>query len=317
MNSLKPWTSRVLVAAGVYNLAFAVAAALLGSTIQAWLGFGPVHPPAAWFALVGATALGAAALLLAAADPARHWAVVALAAMSKTGVFAGTLLLVWQGELPLRALWFSIVNDVVWIIVLGAVLVATHEAALGRRRCVSSEILGLALRTRTNEGVTLDELSRLSPVLLVFLRHSGCMFCREALADLAAKRKEIEANGTRLVLVHMGSDEQGAKFFARYGLEHAIRISDARRTLYRAFGLPRGTLSMFLSPRIVLRGFQAAVLGRNGVGRFTGDVFQLPGAFLLYYGELLRCYRHQSISDRPDYVALVTGRSYAAEEFSS
>lgn len=317
MNSLNPWTSRALVAAGIYNLAWAVAAALQTSTIQAWMGLGRVQPLAAWFALVGATALGAAALLLAAADPARHWAVVALAAMAKTGVFAGALFLVWRGELPPRSLWFSTVNDAVWIVVLGAVLIATHEAALGRRRCVSSEILGLALRTRTNAGVTLDELSRLSPVLLVFLRHSGCMFCREALADLSAKRKEIEANGTRLVLVHMGTDEQGDRFFSRYGLEHAIRIGDPRRTLYRAFGLPRGTLSMFLSPKTALRGFQAAVLGRNWLGRFTGDVFQLPGAFLLYYGELLRCYRHQSISDRPDYVALVTGHSYAAEEFSS
>ena len=74
---------------------------------------------------------------------------------------------------------------------------------------------------------------------------------------------------------------------------------------------------MFFTPKLWVRGFQAAILGRNGVGRFTGDVFQLPGAFLLYYGELLRCYRHQSISDRPDYVALVNGDSYAAEEFSN
>ena len=317
MNCLKPWTSRVLVAAAVYNLVWAAVAALQGSAIQAWTGFGPVQPPAAWYGLVGATALGGVALLIASADPARHWAVVALAAAAKAGVFAGTLLLVWRNELPLRSLLFSMVNDVLWMVVLGAVLLAAHEAALERRRCVSSEILRLALRTRTNEGVSLDELSRLSPVLLVFLRHSGCMFCREALADPARKRRSIVANGTRLVLVHMGTDEQGAKFFARYGLEHAARIGDPRRTLYRAFGLPRGTLTMFLSPRFVLRGFQAAVLGRNGMGPVNGDVFQLPGVFLLYYGELLRCYRHQSIADRPDYVALVTGHSYAAEEFSS
>lgn len=317
MSSLKPWTSRALAAAGAYHLVWAAAAVLKGSTIQDWLGLGPVHPPDVWFAIAGAVALGGAALLMAAADPARHWGIVALSLAAKSGAFAGTLSLIWQGRLPLRALIFTIANDFVWLPVLGAVLLAVHEAALGRRRCVSSEILGLALRTRTDAGVTLDELSRLSPVLLVFLRHHGCMFCREALGDLAEKRKEIEANGTRLVLVHMGTEEQGAKFFAKYDLEHATRISDPRRTLYRAFGLPRGTLGMFFTPRLWMRGFQAAIVGRNGVGRFTGDVFQLPGAFLLYYGELLRCYRHQRISDRPDYVALVTGHSYAAEEFSS
>ena len=317
MNSLRPWTSRALAAAGVYNLLWAAAAVLQGSKIQAWLGLGPVHPPFMWLAIAGAVALGGAALLIAATDPARHWGIVALALAAKSGAFAGTLALISRGALPQRALVFAIANDLVWIPILVTVLLAAHEAALGRKRCVSSEILGLAMRTRTNAGVTLDELSRLSPVLLVFLRHHGCMFCREALGDLTEKRKEIEASGTRLVLVHMGTEEQGAQFFAKYDLDHATRISDPRRTLYRAFGLPRGTLGMFFTPKLWVRGFQAAILGRNGVGRFTGDVFQLPGAFLLYYGELLRCYRHQSISDRPDYVALVTGNSYAAEEFSS
>jgi peroxiredoxin len=317
MNSLKPWTSRALAAAGIYELAWAAAAALRGSVIQGWMGLGPVQPEAAWLALVGAVALGGTALLIAASDPARHWLIVAISAAARAGAFAGTLFLLWQGRLPQRSLYLSAADNLPWVAVLATVLFAAHEAALGRRRCGSSEILGLALRTRTNAGVTLDELSRLSPVLLVFLRHSGCMFCREALTDLAGKRRQIEANGTRLVLVHMGSEEQGARFFAKYGLEHATRISDPRRTLYRAFGLPRATLGMFFNPKLVLRGFQAAVLGRNGFGRFTGDVFQLPGAFLLYYGELVRCYRHQNISDRPDYVALVTGHSYAAEEFSS
>lgn len=315
MSSLKPWTSWALQAAGVYGLVWAAIAALLPGAIQTWLGLGPVHPPAVWFALQGAIAIGGSALLIAALDPARYWPLILLSVVAKSGEFAGAVLIFWQGGLARRALLMATLNDMLWAIVLGTVLLAVHEGTLGRRRCLSSEILDLALRTRTNVGVSLQELSRLSPILLVFLRHSGCMFCREALADLAEKQKEIEANGTRLVLVHMGTEEQGSRLFARYGLEHATRIDDPRRTLYRAFGLPRGTIWMFLSPRLWVRTFQAAVLGRNLVGRFTGDAFQLPGAFLLYYGQLVRCYRHQNPSDRPDYMALVTGISYAAEEF--
>jgi peroxiredoxin len=279
------------------------------------LGLGPVHPPAVWYALLGAIALGGSVLLIAALDPSRYWPLILLSAAAKCGAFAGTLLFVWLGELARRVLVLSTVNDVFWAVLLGAVLFAVHEGTLSRRRCISSEILDLALRTRTNVGVSLEELSRLSPILLVFLRHSGCMFCREALSDLAEKRKEIEANGTRLVLVHMGTEGQGNRLFEKYGLVHATRIDDPRRTLYRAFGLPRGTMDMFLSPKLWVRTFQAAVLGGNRMGRCTGDVFQLPGAFLLYYGQLVRCYRHQSPSDRPDYMALVTGASYAAEEF--
>jgi peroxiredoxin len=315
MSSLKPWTSWALAAAGGYSLAVAAIAALQSGAIQTILGLGPVHPPAVWYALLGAIAIGGSALLIAALDPARYWPLILLLAIAKSGVFAGVLLLVWKGELASRTLALSAFNDLLWVAVLGAVLLAVHEGTLGRKRCGSPEILGLALRTRTNVGISLEELSRLSPILLVFLRQSGCIFCREALADLTKKRKEIEANGTRLVLVHMGTEEQDTRLFAKYGLEHATRVDDPRRTLYRAFGLPRGTFGMFLSPKLWLRSFRAAIPGRNLVGRFTGDVFQMPGAFLLYYGQLVRCYRHQSPADRPDYLELVMGTSYGAEEF--
>jgi peroxiredoxin len=315
MSSLKPWTSWALQAAGAFSLVWAAIAALQPDAMRTLLGLGSVQPAAVWYALPGAIALGGAVLLIAASDPSRYWPMILLSAIAKSGAFVGTLVLVRQGELERRALALSAVDDILWAVVLGAVLFAVYEGTLGRRRCISSEILNLALRTRTNVGVSLEELSRLSPILLVFLRHSGCMFCREALSDLARKRREVEANGTRLVLVHMGTEGQGNRLFERYGLEDATRIDDPRRTLYRAFGLPRGTLGMFLSPKLWVRTFQAAVLGGNRMGRITGDVFQLPGAFLLYYGQLVRCYRHQSPSDRPDYIALVTGAAYAAEEF--
>lgn len=315
MSSLKPWTSRALEAAGVYSLVWAAIAAFQPGAMQSALGLGTVEPSAVWFALLSAVALGGGMLLIAATDPPRFWPFVLLLAVAKSSSFAGGLLLLWRGEFAGRALLLASAGDLVWAGVLGAVLLAVHEGSLDRKRCVSSEILQLALRTRTNVGVSLEELSRLSPILLVFLRHSGCMFCREALADLAARRREIEANSTRLVLVHMGTGVQGDRLFARYGLEHMTRIDDPRRSLYRAFGLPRGTIGMFLSPRFWARSFQAVVLGRHRMGRFTGDPFQMPGAFLLYYGQLVRCYRHQSPADRPDYIALVTGASYAAEEF--
>lgn len=315
MSSLKPWTSPALKAAGVYSLAWAVIAVLQPGAVQTLLGLGSVNPPAVWFGLLGAIALGGLALLIAATDPSRYWPLIMLCAVWKSGALAASLLLFWQGALERRALVLSAADGALWSGVLGAVLLAVHQGTLSRKRCGSPEILGLALRTRTSVGVSLDELSRLSPILLVFLRPAGCMFCREALSDLAGKRKEIEANGTRLVVIHMGTEEQGNRLFARYGLEHTTRIDDPRRTLYRAFGLPRGTIGMFLSPWLWVRCFQAAVLDRNLMGRFTGDFLQMPGVFLLYYGQLVRCHRHQSPADRPDYVALVTGVAYAAEEF--
>ena len=45
---------------------------------------------------------------------------------------------------------------------------------------------------RTDKGASLGVLSLLSPVLVVFLRHPGCTFCREAVADLSRLRAEID-----------------------------------------------------------------------------------------------------------------------------
>ncbi|MFO0508824.1 MAG: AhpC/TSA family protein, partial [bacterium] len=53
------------------------------------------------------------------------------------------------------------------------------------------------------------------------------------------------------------------------------------------------------------RGFRAGFLGKHGIGSAEGDVTQMPGVFLVFHGEILKSYRHQSAADRPDYVALV------------
>ena len=95
---------------------------------------------------------------------------------------------------------------------------------------------------RTQSGQTLAALSEASPVLLVFLRHAGCSFCREAIGDVARERGVIEAAGVRIVLVHMGDSEAIEKLTKRYGLGAVDRICDPDRKLYQAFGLKRGRL---------------------------------------------------------------------------
>ncbi|GIU73065.1 MAG: hypothetical protein KatS3mg004_0152 [Bryobacteraceae bacterium] len=313
------WARVILRWAGVYNVAVAAGAVVMAEWLDARLGAAHApsplmsegwHAVAVWLAVMG---LG---FLLAARDPYRHWPVVLLGLLGKTGAGGWVAWDILHGRAPVALWWWVAVDGVVWAVPLLAIPQGAYEASISRRRTVSPEILRFALHRKTNMGLTLDELSRLSPVLLVFLRHMGCTFCREALSDLAARRKDIEREGARLVLVHMSEEEDAAPFFARYGLQDVQRISDPQRTLYRAFGLPRGRLGDVLGPKVWWRGFLAGVLGGHGVGRLMGDGFQMPGVFLLFHGEIVRSYRHQSAADRPDYLALVTGRNYAAPEFS-
>jgi len=41
-------------------------------------------------------------------------------------------------------------------------------------------------------------------------------------------------------------------------------------------------------------------------GRIKGDPLQLPGAFLLHQGRVIKRYSYRDAADRPDYVMLAT-----------
>ena len=60
---------------------------------------------------------------------------------------------------------------------------------------------------KTNKGKTLEELSLVQPVMLIFLRHFGCIFCREAMQDISRKRQNFIDKGIRIVFVHLADDE--------------------------------------------------------------------------------------------------------------
>jgi peroxiredoxin len=241
----------------------------------------------------------------AAIDPVRHWPIVLVGLLGKVFGPIGFAWAVWNGRMPLELGATIITNDLIWWIPFALILHAGHEHELGQRRITSPEIQRMALRSRTSRGHTLDSLSKESSLMLVFLRHMGCTFCRETLGDLAANRAAIEASGTRIVLIHMGAEAQAAPMLRKYGLLNIDRVSDPKQAIYKAFGLQRGKLWALFGPKVWWRGFQAGILARHGVGTLAGDGFQMPGVFVVFHGEVIRSYTHQDASDRPDYLSLV------------
>ncbi len=161
---------------------------------------------------------------------------------------------------------------------------------------------------KTQHGQSIAEISAGRSVLLLFLRHQGCTFCREALADLAKQRKKIEDAGVKIALVHMSQPEDAQALFTRYDLGDVDAISDPGRELYQAYELQRGKLSQILGPYVFLRGFITTMLKFHLGGKIVGDVFQLPGAFLVRDSKIIKAYRHRTAADRPEYCELATGK---------
>lgn len=168
-------------------------------------------------------------------------------------------------------------------------------------------------RVRTENGASFIDLITSSSVLLVFLRHAGCTFCREALSDIAANRGLIEESGTRIVLVHMGDRTEMKAMLARYGVSDVERICDPTRELYEGFGLRKGTIAQLFGPKVWFRGLFSGLLRRHRIGYPAADFRQMPGVFYIEQGAITRRFRHRSSSDRPNYTELCVGSGLARE----
>ena len=156
---------------------------------------------------------------------------------------------------------------------------------------------------RDQYDTPLLEISNMAPTLVVFLRHFGCLFCRETLSDLHDLLPVLERTGVKPVLVHMGSEEEAFTLFARYGLAPLSRINSQSRLLYKVFGLSRAKTGEFLCPDAVVRCGQALMSGHT-IGKVQGDLLQMPGVFLVHRGNIINSFRHKHAGDRPDYLKL-------------
>lgn len=159
---------------------------------------------------------------------------------------------------------------------------------------------------RTESRRSLPELLEASPVLLIFLRHFGCSFCRETLDRVARVRSQIEARGVRVVFVHLGSPERAQPYFEYYGLSDVERISNPDASLYRhpLFQLPRTSpISHFFKPAVV-RAWLKGAIRSYGFGLIREDGHQMPGIFFLRDRKVVNYFRYRTIADEPDFVAL-------------
>jgi peroxiredoxin len=157
----------------------------------------------------------------------------------------------------------------------------------------------------TNTHESLDNLTRDRPVLLVFLRHFGCIFCREALDDLSEKMEDISSRNIDLIFVHMSETGIAEKFFKEYNLSGVKHISDPSCELYAHFGLTKGNFGQLFGLSTWIRGFELRKKGIAYSMDQIGDSFQMPGIFLLHDGKVIDSYIHKTISDKPDYDKLI------------
>ena len=296
------WMSRVLIAAAVYNMLWGAFVVLFPHAIFDWCGMKRPDYPQIWQCVgmivgVYGVAYGAAAL-----DPLRHWPVVLAGLLGKVLGPLGMVQALWTGALPPAFALNCLTNDVIWWVPFALILRQAwrvHRDEPGAERLEEAELLRAVL---TEDGRSLADLSAERPQLLVLLRHGGCIFCREAMADLAARRPALEASGIGIVLGHMEPPGGLASEAAARGLRDVPMVSDPGRRLYRGLGLKRGGVRELLSFGVWWRGWQSFRAGFRP-GAVRGDPLQMPGIFLLHRGAVVKRLPARTAADRPDYAA--------------
>lgn len=169
------------------------------------------------------------------------------------------------------------------------------------------EIASAFREMRAESGRTLLELVDAGPVLLVFLRHFGCSFCRQALDDVSRVHDALKERGVLPVFVHLGTPERAKPYFDYYGLSDVERISNPDGSFYShpVFALGRVSLLRIAFQPAVWKGWMRSALIKHGVGLIREDASQMPGVFFLRDRAIVRSFRHRTIADRPDYLRLV------------
>jgi len=157
----------------------------------------------------------------------------------------------------------------------------------------------------SQSGETVPALSQSQPVLLIFLRHFGCTFCREAVCELEKLRPQITSLGSQLAFVHLANDERARRYFAPHHMEDIPRFSDPEGFLYESLGLYRAKWHQYLNPTSIARLFAAWSHG-HFLRAPAGDIERMPGVFLVHRAEIVKSFRHKLVSDRPDYAALAS-----------
>lgn len=171
----------------------------------------------------------------------------------------------------------------------------------------------LRYRSAAEPTIDLDSLSQTRPLMLVFMRHLGCTFAREALAELAAVEAEVLEAGAIPIVVAMSPKTELADVANKYGLRHSLLISDPDRKLYQRFGLGLCSIGKLFSWNVLARALYAAIVKGYGIGVPRGHCLQMPGVIVLYRGVVQRTFRHDTVADRPEYRKLIEGISSGAD----
>ena len=304
----RPWMQITLLAAGIYNLIWGVVTILNPQRIFENLHLALPNYMIMWQGIALVEILFGLGYLLASKQPFKHWIIVLLGFVLKLTIGISFIYLLLVNRLPANLFTHILANDLVWLLPFAGIIYFSFENAQSNRELSAYNLHERKLKSLesiiTNQGLSLACYSDHQPTMLVFLRHFGCTFCKEALSEIKKNRAAIELEGTKIILVHLETEDVAAKATQKYNLADLPRISDPTKKLYKAFGLQKGNMLQLFGFNVIIRGFIAGLINGNLPAKPKADPYQMPGVFVIYKGAVMHTFKHTTAADRPDYIEL-------------
>ena len=130
----------------------------------------------------------------------------------------------------------------------------------------------------TGAKVTLSSFWSKGRIVIVFLRHFGCPFCREQVVKLRDDFALAQSSGLDIVCIGQGSYKTGKGFSIYFNLPFPVLVTEDDNSVYKRYGLLQGTPKQLFGIDVILRGLSAL---RHGMGAVEGDATQMPGIFVV------------------------------------
>jgi peroxiredoxin len=115
--------------------------------------------------------------------------------------------------------------------------------------------------------------------VLVFIRHYGCIFCREQVDRFKTALPHIHGRGYELIVIGQGRAAHARAFVDESHIDFPV-YADSSLEAFQAAGLRRSVARTMLDPRVWWRALGAIKDGFS-VRRVAGDPWQNGGVFVI------------------------------------
>ncbi len=163
------------------------------------------------------------------------------------------------------------------------------------------------------ETLRLDSLWADGPAVLVWLRHFGCLFCKEQTAEFRARRDDIVQRDARLAFIGNGGVRYAGGFRAEFCPDCTV-LTDPELASYKVIGARSGVLNT-LGPQAWGAGIRAFARGARQQ-RTQGSPFQQGGVLVVTAaGAVAYSYLSKAAGDHPpvdDVIAALPNTTAAA-----